>query len=116
MTKSEQLIQWFQNKPKSYLLFSGGFDSSAVLGAAMRANAEVIPIWIDNGFNRAVAQDMKIQARNLGAADLKIVEVKPGENVIENPEKRCYFCKSHILSLVPSDATSILDGTKAGFG
>ncbi|MCU4176737.1 exoenzyme S synthesis protein B [Carboxylicivirga sp. N1Y90] len=113
MTKTQALINWFQKYTEGYLLFSGGFDSSAVLGAAMQAKSNIIPIWVDNGFNRAVAEDMKIQARNLGANDLKIITVQPGETVLENPEKRCYFCKSHILSLVPKDGLPIFDGTTA---
>ncbi|MBR8535541.1 exoenzyme S synthesis protein B [Carboxylicivirga sediminis] len=113
MEKQEALINWFKKNTEGYLLFSGGFDSSAVLGAAMKANANIQPIWVNNGFNRAQAGDMIIQARNLGAADLKIIEVTPGETVIANPERRCYHCKSHILSLVPKDGRTIYDGTTA---
>lgn len=113
MNKTQKLINWFENQTTGYLLFSGGFDSSAVLGAAMLAKADVIPIWVDNGFNRAIAEDMKIQARNLGAQDLNIIKVQPCDTVVENPEKRCYYCKSHILSLVPKDGRPIFDGTTA---
>jgi uncharacterized protein len=79
----------------------------------MRAEANIIPIWVNNGFNRASADDMIIQARNLGAAELKIVEVKPDDTVKANPERRCYHCKGHILSLVPKDGLPIYDGTTA---
>ncbi len=113
MDKKDVLINWFKTNTEGYLLFSGGFDSSAVLGAAMRANANITPMWVNNGFNRASADDMLIQARNLGAADLKIIEVKPGDTVLANPERRCYHCKSHILSLVPQDGLPIYDGTTA---
>ncbi len=113
MSKSKQLIEWFKQNTKGYLLFSGGFDSSAVLGAAMKANADVVPLWVDNGFNRAVAGDMRIQARNLGAETLEIINVAVSDTVGENPQKRCYFCKSHILSMVPDDAEAIFDGTTA---
>ncbi|WP_439182866.1 exoenzyme S synthesis protein B [Carboxylicivirga taeanensis] len=113
MEKQEALINWFKKHTKGYLLFSGGFDSSAVLGAAMKAGASIQPIWVNNGFNRAKANDMLIQARNLGASDLKIIEVTPGEMVVANPERRCYHCKSHILSLVPKDGQPIYDGTTA---
>lgn len=113
MGKQKALINWFDKNKIGYLLFSGGFDSSAVLGAAMRADADVTPIWVNNGFNRANANDMIIQARNLGAPDLKIIDVTPGEVVVSNPEQRCYHCKSHILSLVPKDGLPIFDGTTA---
>jgi len=111
MTKADQLIQWFKHNSQGYILFSGGFDSSAVLGAAIIAKSSVIPIWVDNGFNRASSDDMKIQARNLGAPELMVVKLKPSETVIENPVKRCYFCKSSILERVPKDAIAIFDGT-----
>jgi len=113
MEKKDALINWFKSYTEGYLLFSGGFDSSAVLGAAMYAEANIIPIWVNNGFNRASAADMIIQARNLGATDLTTIEVDPGDTVVANPERRCYHCKSHILSLVPKDDKPIYDGTTA---
>lgn len=113
MEKKDTLINWFKKHNEGYLLFSGGFDSSAVLGAAMEAGSTIIPIWVNNGFNRASADDMIIQARNLGAGDLKIIEVTPDTTVKANPERRCYHCKGHILSLVPKDGLPIYDGTTA---
>lgn len=113
MDKKQALINWFQSHPQGYLLFSGGFDSSAVLGAAMLAGANIIPIWVDNGFNRASAEEMLIQARNLGSDKLEVIDVTPGQTVVENPVKRCYHCKKHILSQVPQDGLSIFDGTTA---
>jgi len=113
MEKKDALINWFREHTEGYLLFSGGYDSSAVLGAAMRAKAAITPIWVNNGFNRASANDMVIQARNLGAPDLKIIDVTPTEMVVSNPERRCYHCKSHILSMVPQDGKPIYDGTTA---
>ncbi len=113
MDKKQALINWFQSHTKGYLLFSGGFDSSAVLGAAMQAGAGIIPIWVDNGFNRASAEEMLIQARNLGSDKLEVIDVTPGLVVVENPVKRCYHCKKHILSQVPQDGLPIFDGTTA---
>lgn len=113
MDKKQALINWFQSHPQGYLLFSGGFDSSAVLGAAMLAGANIIPIWVDNGFNRASAEEMLIQARNLGSDKLEVIDVTPGQTVVENPVKRCYHCKKHILSQVPQDGLPIFDGTTA---
>ncbi|MCU4165444.1 exoenzyme S synthesis protein B [Carboxylicivirga caseinilyticus] len=113
MTKADQLIQWFKQNTEGYLLFSGGFDSSAVLGAAMKANSNIIPVWVDNGFNRASVDSIKVQARNLGSTNLQIYKIKPSETVKENPVKRCYFCKSSILAQIPKDALAIYDGTTA---
>lgn len=113
MTKKEQLIEWFKDNQRGYLLFSGGFDSSAVLGAAMAAGAKVKPYWVNNGFNRATADDMTIQAKNLGAQQLHIVNVLPDSDVMRNPTDRCYHCKKHILSLMPHDGTMLIDGTTA---
>lgn len=113
MEQQQALINWFHSNRKGYLLFSGGFDSSAVLGAAMKAGADIRPIWVDNGFNRATAEEMIIQARNLGAEKLNVIEVTPGSTVVENPVKRCYFCKKHILAQVPKDGLPIYDGTTA---
>jgi len=113
MEKQDALIKWFKHNTEGYLLFSGGYDSSAVLGAAMRAKAAITPIWVNNGFNRASANDMIKQAQNLGATTLKTIVVTPDETVMANPEQRCYHCKGHILSLVPKDGKTIYDGTTA---
>ncbi len=113
MEKKDALINWFKSHTEGHLLFSGGFDSSAVLGAAMQAKANITPIWVNNGFNRVGATEMALQARKLGAPGLKTIEVEPGDIVVNNPERRCYYCKGHILSLVPKDGKTIYDGTTA---
>ncbi len=111
MTKTKQLIQWFKKNKKGYLLFSGGFDSSAVLGAAVQAKSSIIPLWIDNGLGRASKEEVQNQANKLGADNLEIVKMKLSKTVIQNPYKRCYFCKAMMLSNVPKGAKAIFDGT-----
>ncbi|TAJ13255.1 exoenzyme S synthesis protein B [Marinilabiliaceae bacterium JC017] len=113
MNQPDSLINWFKPIKKANLLFSGGFDSSAVLGAALRAGSHITPYWIDNGFNRASEEDITVQARNLGVSQLKVIKVKSGNLVCENSQNRCYHCKRGILRHMPNTGIPILDGSTA---
>jgi uncharacterized protein len=111
--KIETLQELFEQEEKYILLFSGGFDSSAVLGAAIHAGIDVLPVWVDNGMNRATEDEISEQARNLGTERLKILDIEPGKQVCSNPSNRCYFCKSELLEMTGSPGHMTLDGTTA---
>ncbi|MBI9016508.1 MAG: exoenzyme S synthesis protein B [Phycisphaerae bacterium] len=117
MISTESLICKLQdcfNKKESYLLlFSGGFDSSAVLGVLKKAQINVKPIWVDNGMNRMAAQDVQIQASVLGAENLEIIQINPDSKTKANPVDRCYVCKLAILKAVADRGLVMLDGTNA---
>ncbi|MFW6257827.1 MAG: exoenzyme S synthesis protein B, partial [Prolixibacteraceae bacterium] len=85
-----ELIKLLKKTGRFYLMFSGGFDSCSILGCALEANVEVIPEWIDNGFNRVTEKEIREQANNLGCSNLEIISQKPSETVLENPVDRCY--------------------------
>lgn len=112
--KDNLLIGFLRKFDRFYLLFSGGFDSSAILGAALKAGVDVIPVWIDNGFNRVKESAIKMQAANLGCSNLKIIRVPPSEKVLNNPVDRCFYCKGELAAPVTSlgDAP-VFDGTNA---
>lgn len=112
--KEISLLRLLSETKRFYLLFSGGFDSSAILGCAVKTGAEVIPVWIDNGFNRAGEKNIRQQAENLGCNFLKIIQVDPSVKVLSNPVERCFFCKGELASPVIklSDAP-VFDGTNA---
>ena len=93
------------------LMFSGGADSSSILGVAKNGGINIKPVWVNNGFNRATKDEIEQQAKNLGASDLKIVPVKAGSIVCSNPYNRCYFCKSDILNKIFEPGSIIIDGT-----
>ncbi len=111
--KKEKLIEFFRQYPKGHLLFSAGMDSSAVLGAAVRAGSKIVPHWIDNGFNRTTADDIRKQAENLGSDLFRVNDVTPSSEVKSNSNQRCFHCKNQILDTIPVDGTPVFDGTTA---
>ena len=111
--KRDRLTDFFREYPEGHLLFSAGMDSSAVLGAALRAGCKLIPHWIDNGFNRTVAEDIRKQAENLGSGLFRINDVTPDSKVKGNSNQRCYHCKNQILDKIPNDGMPVFDGTTA---
>ena len=111
--KKDNLITFFKKYPKGHLLFSAGMDSAAVLGAAIRAGCELVPHWIDNGFNRTTAEDIRKQAENLGSDLFRVNDVTPNNEVKSNTNQRCFYCKNQILDTIPVDGTPVFDGTTA---
>lgn len=93
------------------LLFSGGTDSCAILGTALHAGIAIEPVWVDNGFNRATADDIRQQARRLGCNNLEIKQLSPTDMVRSNPGDRCYHCKSQILGACSASGNTMVDGT-----
>lgn len=108
-----QLIQYFKQNPTGILLFSGGFDSSCLLGAAVKANADIIPFWIDNGFNRCIENEIRQQAQNLGSTLFQSVMITPSQRVSLNPGDRCYHCKTQIIETLKKKGAILFDGTTA---
>lgn len=114
MTQQALLATHLAKEKKFYLLFSGGFDSSAILGCAIKAGVEVIPVWIDNGFNRASVEQIKQQAANLGCSHLEVLKVHPSAGVLANPVERCFHCKGELASpVVAFGDAPVFDGTNA---
>lgn len=112
--KKKLLIKYFNQYPEGYLLFSAGMDSCAVLGAAVKAESNIVPIWADNQyFNRASGSDIKKQAKNLGSDVLIINNVVPNSEVKSNSNLRCFHCKNQILDTVPNEGKPVFDGTNA---
>lgn len=109
----EKLIGFFKSNPPLTLMYSGGYDSSTLLGAAMRAKADVLPVWVSNGFNRASEQQVRQQAAHMGCHHLEVVTLEASDTVCENPENRCYHCKGQIIKAVAGFGRPIIDGTTA---
>jgi len=108
------LIKYLQKTERFYLMFSGGFDSCSILGCAVEAGADVVPVWIDNGFNRVTEEDIRKQAGNMGCTNLEVISMKPATRVLENPVERCYHCKAQIIHPVISRKDApVFDGTNA---
>lgn len=113
MEKLNVLVEKIKEIGESYLMFSGGLDSCAILGAATKANVKVIPVWINNGFGRAEVNDIKQQVKNISHQELHVIVVKPTRKVASNPSDRCYYCKHQIIEGIQVFGADsiIMDGT-----
>ncbi len=113
MNKEDKLIERIKTIGRSYLMFSGGMDSCAILGAAIIAEVKVTPVWVNNGFGRANEYIIAKQAELIGGEKLQVINLKPSDTITENPENRCYFCKGQIISAIKKldENAIILDGT-----
>lgn len=114
------LQEFFAFHPKAALGFSGGVDSSYLLYAAKAAGADVRPYFLKTPFQpRFELEDALRLARDLGT-EVTVVEYDVLQNgtVAQNPENRCYYCKTALFRLLrrrsQADGYAILlDGTNA---
>ena len=111
---------FFAKHPRAALGFSGGVDSSYLLYAAVQSGAVVRPYFIKTAFQPAFeladAQKLALQV----GAELTVIETEilSVPRVAENPQDRCYYCKTALFSLLRERAkadgfTLLLDGTNA---
>ncbi|MCR1899387.1 ATP-dependent sacrificial sulfur transferase LarE [Irregularibacter muris] len=106
------------------IAFSGGVDSSLILKVACEAgkklNKEVYAITFESRLHPA--SDVTISkrvAQEMGARH-KIIQINEFENeeILKNPENRCYLCKESLFSNLQKFAQElgckyVVDGTNA---
>ncbi len=98
---------------KYILLFSGGLDSSCLLGIALEMNLNLKAYWIDNTINRAYTHEITTQFKKLGGKELNMLNHHLAGNVCANPADRCYYCKSNMLERIRDEKSILLDGSQA---
>ena len=114
------LQEFFAFHPKAALGFSGGVDSSYLLYAAKAAGADVRPYFLKTPFQPRFELDDALRlARDLGT-EVTVVEYDVLQNgtVAQNPENRCYYCKTALFRLLRQRSQAdgyaiLLDGTNA---
>ena len=114
------LTQFWQANPKAAIAFSGGVDSAYLLYSAVRSGADVKAYYAKTAFQPAFElEDAKKLAAQLGAQmEILTLDVLSVPKVVENPQNRCYYCKTALFSAMTAAAkkdgfTLILDGTNA---
>ena len=114
------LTQFWQANPKAAIAFSGGVDSAYLLYSAVRSGADVKAYYVKTAFQPAFElEDAKKLAAQLGAQmEILTLDVLSVPKVVENPQNRCYYCKTALFSAMTAAAkkdgfTLILDGTNA---
>ena len=115
-----ELSEFFKENPKAALGFSGGVDSSYLLYAGLKYGADIRPYYIKTAFQPEFEfEDAKRLAESLGAKlNVIYADILSSSEVTENPENRCFYCKTALFSMVKAQALKdgcsvVIDGTNA---
>lgn len=115
-----ELKDFFNENPKVAIAFSGGVDSAYLLYEAIKCGVDVTAFYVKTQFQPEFEyQDALRLARELNATMHVINADALGcQEVVNNPENRCYYCKRNIFSKIIEVASEkgyslILDGTNA---
>lgn len=118
--KEAKLLKYIQQYKQPAIAFSGGVDSSVVLAACKAARVQVWPII---ALAEMIPQFERQDAINVAqetASKLITLTVKPLSNpqFCANDSKRCYYCKTMIMTAVKQQAQDlccdiVFDGTNA---
>ena len=115
-----ELSEFFKENPKAALGFSGGVDSSYLLYAGLKYGADIRPYYIKTAFQPEFEfEDAKRLAESLGAKlNVIYADILSSSEVTENPENRCFYCKTALFSMVKAQALKdgcsvVIDGTTA---
>ena len=116
--KYQNLLDFIVKKDKAAVAFSGGVDSSFLSFAAYEAlgkNAAAITV-VSPMLSKSELSDAKEVARRIGIEHILIEENIIDEQVAQNPQDRCYFCKKKEFGAIISAAKergidTVFDGT-----
>lgn len=119
--KFEELLDFFKDKEKVLVAFSGGVDSSLVAAVAkmalkdkvvaVTANSITLPPW--------ELQNSKKMAKAIGVRHVIVdIDQLANSHISDNPPNRCYHCKKELVAALEKVAMDeemrvIVDGTNA---
>ncbi len=115
----DKLQQYLQKKSSIAIAFSGGLDSRFLAHAAKLANCKILLLHAQGvhmpTFESAYAKNWALQnGFEFRAIDIDVLSL---EQVRNNSEKRCYYCKKHLmqcfLHLAKQENLQLCDGTNA---
>lgn len=114
------LNEFFSQHPKAALAFSGGVDSAYLLYAAKQAGCEIAAYFVKTPFQPQFELEDAQKLAYLLSIPFSIIPVSilSIEQVSQNPQNRCYFCKRALFSALLNQAQKdgypiVLDGTNA---
>jgi pyridinium-3,5-biscarboxylic acid mononucleotide sulfurtransferase len=119
MTKYNQLLQYLRELGSCAVGFSGGSDSTFLLGVAKIALADKVIAFtiVSPHMAKWETQESIELAKKLNVKHF-LIESPIIDKMRNNPENRCYHCKTAIYSIIKEEAEKldikhILDGTNA---
>jgi uncharacterized protein len=115
--KYDGLLSYLGKLDNIAVAFSGGVDSAFLLHAAKEALGEnVLALTINSPYipDWEIAEASEITSSK--GIDHQVVDVPVPEQIKNNPEDRCYLCKSFLFTLLKEFAkqrgfTNLADGT-----
>lgn len=114
------LQDFFARYPRVAIALSGGVDSTYLLCAAVQVGAQVQAYFVRSAFQPPFEAEDACRAAKEQGVPLRIldVDVLSDNNIANNPENRCYFCKKRIFKSIFEAARAdglfvVLDGTNA---
>ena len=112
------LQAFFTENKRVALGFSGGVDSSYLLYAGLNYGADIRPYCIKTAFQPQFEYDDAMRLAHELHVEVSVLEfdILPIQNVAENPENRCYYCKTALFSALKEKAIAdgysvLIDGT-----
>ena len=120
VAKEAKLLQYIQQYKHPAVAFSGGVDSSVVLAACKAAGVQVQPIMALAAMIPQFERQDAVKVAQETSSELITLTVNPLGNpqFCANDSKRCYYCKTMIMTAVKQQAQdlgcdAIFDGTNA---
>jgi uncharacterized protein len=120
LSKSEELKRVIENYGSVLVAFSGGTDSTLVLKIARETlgKDKVVAVTAESeSIPKRELEEAKVLARELDVRH-EIIHTSELDNPLyrENPERRCYFCKSELFNRLTALAKelnlmNVCDGT-----
>lgn len=117
--KLRELERWFSDKNGAVVAFSGGVDSTLVAAVAAKTLGDrAIAVTVNTEFTgEGDIERAKRSAKEAGIRH-EIIELKLPEQVLTNPQERCYLCKVAMMKGLRYEAESlgiglVIDGTNS---
>ena len=115
-----RIDEFFMLHPETAVAFSGGVDSSYLVYLAKRYADKVCAYYVRTQFQPQFEYDDALAvSRKLDVPMITIeYDILSDDNVRNNPDNRCYYCKKRIFSAIMNKAKedgfeTVIDGTNA---
>lgn len=117
--KTENIINFFSNYSRVAVALSGGVDSAVLFSLAKSSKADINAYFVKSAFQPEFELNdaLKICGDTI---PLKVIEtdILSDNDIVSNPENRCYFCKKRIFTEIKEKAEIdgcdiVVDGTNS---